>query len=107
MAEEYDLSNPEDVSRRKTATKLTRRRYRDVVNGIMGHPEGRAWMFDLLARCTVFHSTFSTDALQMAFNEGQRNVGLSLIASILPEHYVLMLTEQRDGRSRDNPSDAE
>jgi hypothetical protein len=44
----------------------------------------------------VWRSSFSTNALTMAFSEGQRNEGLRLLAQITthaPERYAEMLKE--------------
>lgn len=65
----------------------------------MDQPQVRAWMFDLLAVCQMFQTSFSKSALEMAFNEGSRNVGLRLTADIMrvcPDNYVKMLREHKD-----------
>jgi len=56
-------------------------------------------MYDLLATCQMFQTSFSKSALEMAFNEGARNVGLRITADIMrvtPDNYVKMLREQKD-----------
>lgn len=71
---------------------------------VMGIKEGRRFMWRLLSDAGVYHSTFSNDALQMAFNEGQRNTGLkhmSDMMSVCPQQYALMLDEQRKERETD------
>jgi hypothetical protein len=57
-------------------------------------------MLDLLERTHCFGSSFGTNALAMAFAEGERNVGLQLlndIMSVAPDQYVLMMRE-KNGR---------
>src|SRR5258707_13595244 len=54
-----------------------------AVQSIMASPGGRAWMLDQLEFCTVFHTTFTGDALSSAFKEGRRTVGLRLLAGIM------------------------
>lgn len=65
----------------------------------MSHEATRAWMYDLLARCQMYQSSFSKSALEMAFNEGARNVSLQLTADLMrlcPDDYVKMLREQQE-----------
>lgn len=69
---------------------------------LMGHKPGRRLVWGLLEKHGVFRSSFSSDALQMAFMEGQRNDGLTLMALILehaPDRYVEMMKEQKDART--------
>jgi hypothetical protein len=62
----------------------------------MGSQAGRGWMFELLAGCHVYETSFSTNALSMAYHEGERNVGLKLVAALAvacPERYLEMMRE--------------
>ena len=55
-------------------------------------------MWRLLEMGGVFHATFSTDAMVMAFQEGKRNQGLMLLADIMavdPDSYILMAKEAK------------
>ena len=50
----------------------------------------------MLERAGVFRSSFSSDAMAMAFNEGNRNSGLALLAtvnSLAPAEYIKMMQE--------------
>jgi hypothetical protein len=70
----------------------------EVIRGLMMVRASRRWVFDRLAAAGVFTSIFSTNALTMAFNEGQRNQGLALLADIMaacPERFIEMLQEQQ------------
>lgn len=65
---------------------------------IMKRKQGRAFIFKMLERSNVFGISFNTNAMTMAFNEGNRNFGLKLlndIMSICPENYSLMMKEQK------------
>ena len=55
------------------------------LNAIMATEDGRAWMWDHLANCGVFASTYTQNPHDTAFNEGRRSIGLRLIAD-LREH---------------------
>lgn len=65
---------------------------------LMKDKRGRRITHRALANAGVWRLSFSTNALQMAFNEGNRNTGLMLVAKLTeycPENYAQMLTENR------------
>lgn len=67
---------------------------------LMGSKRGRRIVWRLLEQAGVFRSSFSTTAMQMAFNEGNRNFGnrtLSLVHQYCPELYPVMLKENTHG----------
>jgi len=70
---------------------------------LMGHEEGRRIAWGLLGRAGVFRTSFSPDGLQMAFNEGNRNLGVYLLAEInehCPRRYMEMIKEQKENGHR-------
>lgn len=68
------------------------------IQALMETEFGRRIMWRLLSQfCGVFDATFSSDALAMAWKEGQREVGLRLIEEIqkyTPHDYARMLSER-------------
>ena len=67
----------------------------DVYN-VMTTESGRRFVHQLLSDCGIFRSSFNTNALAMAFNEGQRNIGLMLQSRVLrscPSFYEQMIKE--------------
>lgn len=80
---------------------------------LMNSRRGRRYLWRLLGQAKVFHLSFNTNAMQMAFNEGRRNFGnrtLELIHLICPELYPAMIKENTsgernadDGPSRNDP----
>lgn len=69
---------------------------------LMGSKRGRRIVWRLLDRAGVFRLSFNTNAMTMAFNEGNRNYGLHVLAQIhatCPELYAAMTKEQTDDRS--------
>ena len=69
----------------------------------------RRFVWRLLEQTGIYHSSFRSDALQMARCEGRREQGLmllDLISSITPDEYFLMQQEaanerrERDARRR-------
>lgn len=86
---------------------LTRINEANDFKWLMSCPQGRRIVWRLLGSAGVFRSSFATNAMQMAFNEGKRNEGLELLAQIhtlCPERYQVMVEEQVSDRN--NASDA-
>lgn len=68
---------------------------------MMSCPDGRRIMNRLLERTGVFQTSFDQNPLQMAFAEGQRNIGLRFLAMVqanCKDYYVQMLKEAEDDR---------
>lgn len=68
----------------------------DDLKWLMSDKRGRRVVARLLERAGVWRSSFNSDALQMAFNEGVRNEGLRLLDMVTAhcrERYVEMLKE--------------
>jgi hypothetical protein len=63
---------------------------------LMQSKRGRRIVNRLLARAGVFQLSFNTNAMTMAFNEGRRNEGLAITATLMthcPAQYTQMLEE--------------
>ena len=76
----------------------------DDLKWVMSNKRGRRFVAGLLERAGVFRTSFNTNALQMAFNEGNRNEGLRLIALLTaecPDRYAEMLKESAENDRRD------
>lgn len=70
----------------------------DDFKWLMGNKRGRRIVWRLLERTGVYRTSFRLNN-EMAFLEGQRNVGLILIDLIhanCPEMYLTMLKEQQE-----------
>ena len=64
---------------------------------LMSSKRGRRIVWRQLERAGVFRLSFNTNAMQMAFAEGNRNEGLRQLAQIhqhCPDRYTQMVTEQ-------------
>lgn len=71
----------------------------DDLKWLMSNRRGRRVAFRLLERAGVWRLSFNTNALTMAFSEGQRNEGLRLLAQITthcPDRHTDMLKESRE-----------
>jgi hypothetical protein len=96
----YNAADEEQVKGRKEKQKRRDILTQGALKVLMSTPEGRAWLWELLARCGVFRLSFSTDALIMAFNEGKRDIGSHVIGDINrlnggPELYIRMAVENQ------------
>jgi hypothetical protein len=95
--EDQEQNTAQNLAEEKRKEK--ERKYAEDLRWIMSDPRGRRFMWDLLARTRLYqlsHVDGSFD--KTAFNEGQRNVGLSYLADIerlTPERYEKMVEEQR------------
>ena len=99
MSEEktpYNAADANAVNKRQKSAKTRDLQKKAALKRLLSDAEGRMWMWDLLTLCGVYHSSFSSDALAMAFHEGHRNIGLHLTAEINrlgPELYARMVNE--------------
>ena len=76
------------------------------IKWLMSNKWGRRILWRMLDRAGVFRLSFNTNAMQMAFAEGNRNEGLrtlTLIHSQSPELYPQMIKENtHDNRNTDD-----
>lgn len=94
-----NLGEEDDVKARNVEVLRSQKSLDAALTAIMTHEQTRAWMYQLLATCRCYQTSFSKSALEMAFNEGARNVGLMLtdqIMRIAPDSYVQMVREAED-----------
>lgn len=97
---EHDPLNPDvdyqNATEREEAVRLKALSEADDVVWLMGSKRGRRILWRILESAGVFKTSFSTDALLMAFSEGTRNEGLKILSAIhthCPEKYHLMAKE--------------
>jgi len=91
-----------DTDRRRTLAKDTEE---GDLKWLMGSKRGRRIVWRQLDRAGVFHLSFNTNAMAMAFAEGNRNEGLRTLMQIhatCPELYPVMVREANEQR---NPGD--
>ena len=99
----YNAGDEEQVKDRKVYGKQRQKIVDEMMIALLDMPQGRMLVWDLLESTKVFHSSFSSRALEMAFNEGQRNVGLRLMADIMrlaPEQWAKMSRENGEQNER-------
>lgn len=92
QAQERDADLSADRNRKAADLEI------DDLKWLMSNKRGRRFVFRALERAGVWRLSFNTNALSMAFNEGQRNEGLRLMANITahcPDRYTEMLEESK------------
>lgn len=87
-------STPE---RKKQDREKTRRdRELNDIRRICGRSEGRRLFWRIFTRAHIYETTFTGDPLAGAFKEGERNLGLFLLADLMeaaPDRLMEMMKE--------------
>lgn len=92
---EGPASNPEKVKRKDLEGRMARRQELGDIASILTTEEGRRFYWRVMVRCGLFKSSFTGNNTTF-FNEGERNIGLMLIADLneaAPQAYLQMLQE--------------
>jgi len=108
MSQNYDpldlRGQERDRADKELRERLDRQNEEADVKWLMSQKRGRRMVWRFLDQAGVFRSSFSTNAMQMAFAEGARNRGLrllDLIRTACPEQYHVMMKEHNDGTNDD------
>lgn len=94
--QDYNAANPAHVSKAKEAEESARERELNDVRFVMSSKEGRRF-FDRYQRLTHMHETSFTGNNTTFFNEGERNIGLKLMADVneaCPELLIELMKEK-------------
>ena len=101
-----DLRSQErSKAERELRERLARENEEADIKWLMGNKRGRRIIWRLLDHAGVFRSSFNTNAMQMAFSEGNRNFGnrtLAMIHTLCPELYPQMVKENANDRIADD-----
>lgn len=81
--EPISSSDPKQIRERTARVKDRDKQDAEDLRTVLSSPQGRRFIRGLLAECGEHRTSFHTNAIQMSFNEGQRNVGLKLKARII------------------------
>jgi hypothetical protein len=79
-----------------------------IIETLMAHKEGRRWIWIQLAKCSMFTQVSQLNALDLAWKEGLRNVGLDLTQQVMswaPKHYATMLVENSTAKIIEDEDD--
>ena len=104
----YDPTDLKENERKKVEESAAKRQSakleEDDIKWLASSKRGRRILWRLLEKAGVFRLSFNTNAMQMAFNEGNRNFGnwvLAVLNAASPETLNLMMCESREGDDRD------
>lgn len=101
-----DLRGQERANADKaTRERLARESEEADLKWLMGSKRGRRIVWRLLDQAGIYRLSFNTNAMQMAFAEGNRNYGNRVLAAIhapCPELYPVMVKENVNDRSADD-----
>ena len=107
----YDPTDLRSQEKQKTERvsreKLAKENEETDIKWLMGTKRGRRILWRLMDQSGVFRLSFNTNAMQMAFAEGNRNFGNRMLAMIheqCPELYSVMVKEQKNDRFADDGS---
>ena len=92
-----NVSKPDHIKKAEAREKRGREREVDDMAWVLSTPQGRRFIWRYLGECGLFRSSF-VGQFQTFFNEGERNIGLKLLADVNdahPEAYVIMMKEAR------------
>lgn len=91
----FDAGDAESVGRKKADANARALRKREALRRLLSDPAGREWVWDLLADCYIFGTTYTGNA-ETYFREGKRNVGLQVLDEMhkaAPDSFANMMKE--------------
>ncbi|MBS0539369.1 MAG: hypothetical protein JSR47_11465 [Proteobacteria bacterium] len=92
----YDAGNQRHVDRRRKAANVERLQADEALRWLMADARGRRFVWGQLSRAGLFHSSMAATPELTAFNEGRRDIGLTLLSDVMrlsPEGYARMQAE--------------
>ncbi|WP_338794099.1 hypothetical protein [Pseudomonas sp. AE27] len=90
------VEDAEILQQREDAARLEQEQAAQDFKWLMADPRGRRLVWKQLEAARVFHPVYDPKPIPMAFNEGRRQHGLSLlerINTLCPHLYQVMVTE--------------
>jgi hypothetical protein len=93
-----NAANEKQVKNAELKERDLRRQELEDMRFILSTPQGRRFIWRYLTRCGVFALSYSHSGSETAFNEGQRNIGLKLMAELSEADasaYVTILKENK------------
>ena len=94
----YNAADEDGVKTRKRKDEQVRERELADLKLVMESTEGRRFIWRLLDRAGVFRTSFTGNSTSF-FNEGQRNMGLIVLADVheaCAERYIQMMKEAKE-----------
>lgn len=95
--EDLDAKAADDNKKKKKKIANSQERWENLLRGLMSAPEGREFIWMLLAKFPMQRTPFSPNSMTMAFAAGQQAKGFELteeIQRLVPGNYINMLKER-------------
>lgn len=92
-----EIDDQDKIKRRESLDNISRRRELADVAFVLNSLEGRRFFWRMLINCGIFKSSFTGNNTTF-FNEGERNVGLTLLADMNeadPAAYLKCINEAK------------
>lgn len=109
MNNDYNPTDLEEQDKQRRdkelRAKLARETEEEDIKWLMSSKRGRRIVWRLLAQAGVFRPSFTTNAMQTAFNEGNRNYGLKILTLVhdySADQYPQMMKENTDNGRNSN-----
>lgn len=96
---DYDYVEPDSDRQRAAEASLREDRLREVEAALLSTPQGREWLWGLMASLHVFEPRMAMTASEYenGFWAGEREAGIRLLrrfTRVSPEHFARMFIEQ-------------
>jgi len=94
----YDPNNPRHVEESRTLDQLEVQADVAALKELLNLKSGRRYIWKWLGRCGVFKSSFDTSGSVTFFKEGQRDIGLKILAEVTavdPDMFLQMMKENK------------
>lgn len=92
-----NAADEEQVKDARDREKLKLEKDQNDLKWVLSMPQGRRFLYRLLEMCGVYKSSF-TGSSETFFLEGQRNIGLKVLAEITGADSELYLTMLREAK---------
>lgn len=93
-------ADPEQIKSARRKERYGRREELADVREILETQAGRRFVWRYLGLCRVFESSWSPSAA-IHFNEGQRDIGLKLLADVTESNDEMLIQMMREAKERD------
>lgn len=97
-----NAADAEQVKEAKKRSKSEREQALDDLEAVCSTPHGRRTIWRYLSLCGMFRTSYYGDVNQALFLEGQRNIGLQIVADLNeadPSIYLKMMQESTGAKN--------
>lgn len=95
-----DTSDAKQVDKARKAAKTKDEVREEGLRQTLSSTQGRAWLYGLIEACGPGQNPFTSDALRMAFNCGELNIGNRIVGecnAVSADLYLVMMKENQNG----------